>query len=157
MRSIAPRTVPIQPRVHRAWLPTLAALLLWTGALGASVTYQAAPADAARTVNDGVYTSAQADRGQAVFGTSCTVCHDPARFTGDEFLGVWTGKPLRDLFQIISTTMPEDNPGGLKPQQYADVVAYFLKLNQFPAGREELKPSADAMAGVTIAKRGRAP
>jgi polar amino acid transport system substrate-binding protein len=42
----------------------------------------------------------------------------------------------------MSTTMPEDNPGSLKPQQYADVVAYFLELNGYPEGKAELDPAA---------------
>jgi hypothetical protein len=39
--------------------------------------------------------------------------------------------------------MPLDNPGGLAPEEYAAVIAYVLKLNQYPAGSSEL-PIADA-------------
>ncbi len=107
----------------------------------------------ARSVNQGVYTAAQADRGAAVFKTTCTACHDTARFTGTEFLAGWTGKPLHDLFDLMHTTMPEDNPGSLKPQQYADVVAYFLKLNGYLAGKEELTPAADALKSIAFDKK----
>ena len=60
---------------------------------------------------------------------------------------------LGSLFTLISTTMPEDNPGSLKAQQYADVLAYFLRLNKFPAGQVELKGSADAMKGLKLDKK----
>jgi quinoprotein glucose dehydrogenase len=93
-------------------------------------------------VNDGVYTAAQAERGAKIFKDTCTTCHDTKRFTGEDLLSVWSGKSLHELFQHISTTMPEDNPGTLKPQQYADVVAYFLKLNTYPEGSAELEPAA---------------
>jgi mono/diheme cytochrome c family protein len=115
---------------------------------------QAAPQPTAeKTVNDGVYAAAQADRGHALFAASCSTCHDPSRFTGDDFLGSWTGKPLHALFELVSATMPEDNPGSLKPQQYADVISYFLRLNEFPAGADELKGTADAMRAIKIDKK----
>ena len=116
------------------------ALALWAVALATL------PAQT-KSVNDGVYTEAQADRGAAVFKTSCTACHDTARFTGTDFLAGWTGKSLHALFDHMSTTMPEDNPGSLKPQQYADVVAYFLKLNGYPVGKAELA-GADAIKAI---------
>ena len=81
---------------------------------------------------------------------TCTACHDTARFTGSDFLAGWTGKPLHALFDHVTTTMPEDNPGSLKPQQYADVVAYFLKLNGYPAGKAELQDQADALKGIAV-------
>src|SRR5262245_33075030 len=113
-------------------------LSLAVGVWVVAVAAVALPAQSAKSVNEGVYTAAQADRGAAVFKATCTACHDTARFTGDDFLGGWTGKSLHALFDHMSTTMPEDNPGSLKPQQYADVVAYFLKLNGYPAGKAEL-------------------
>jgi mono/diheme cytochrome c family protein len=110
-------------------------------------------AAAQKTSGDGVYTAAQADRGEGVFKDQCASCHAPGDFTADDFLKKWTGKPLHALFDTVSTTMPMDNPGTLKPQQYADVIAYFLKLNKYPAGDEELKGSAEAMKAVTFAKK----
>ena len=100
-----------------------------------------------RTVNDGVYSSGQASRGEALFQSICTTCHQPDRFTGKEFVSGWTGKPLSELFKAVQT-MPEDNPGSLNAQQYADVMAYFLQLNKFPTGSDELKGDADALAGI---------
>ena len=41
--------------------------------------------------------------------------------------------------------MPDDNPGGLPAQTYADIVAYMLELNDFPAGESELPTSMDAL------------
>jgi len=106
-----------------------------------------------RTTNSGVYTAAQAERGKKVFSASCTACHDTARFTGDVFLDVFDGKPMKDVWDIASGTMPEDNPGSLKQQEYADILAFFLELNAFPAGDAELQPGAGPMALIKIEKK----
>lgn len=106
-----------------------------------------------KTTNSGVYTAAQAERGKKVFEAKCTACHDTARFTGEMFIDPWAGKPLKDVWDIASGTMPEDNPGSLPQQDYGDVIAYFLELNGFPAGDTELKGDANAMAAVMIEKK----
>ena len=119
-------------------------------ALGAAAVSGQAPA---KTTNSGVYTAAQAERGKKLFEAKCTTCHDTARFTGDQFLDPWAGKPLKDVWDIASGTMPEDNPGSLQQQEYGDILAFFLHLNQFPAGDVELKGDAAVMAGIKIEKR----
>ena len=102
-----------------------------------------------RTVNDGVYSSGQASRGEALFQSICSACHAPDRFTGKEFVSAWSGKPLVELFKAVQT-MPEDNPGSLNAQQYADVMAYFLQLNKFPTGSDELKGDAEVLATIQV-------
>jgi len=106
-----------------------------------------------KTTNSGVYTAAQAERGKKTFEAKCTACHDTARFTGDVFLDVWDGKPLKDVWDIASGTMPEDNPGSLQQQEYGDIIAFFLSLNQFPTGDTELKGEGAAMAAIKIEKK----
>jgi hypothetical protein len=48
--------------------------------------------------------------------------------------------------------MPGDNPGSLKQQEYADILAYFLSLNAYPAGDTELQGNAAAMAAIKVEK-----
>jgi S-disulfanyl-L-cysteine oxidoreductase SoxD len=117
-----------------------------TWALAVAAVSAQAPA---KTVNDGVYSSGQASRGQAVFQSICTTCHAPDRFTGTEFVTAWSGKNLTELFKALQS-MPEDNPGSLSAQQYGDVLAYFLSLNKFPAGADDLKGDADALASIAM-------
>lgn len=124
----------------------LAAGLLVGALCGAAVAAQ----PAGPSVNDGVYTEAQAERGRRLFENHCTTCHDTGRFTGSGFVDVWAGQPLSALFEVMSTTMPEDNPGGLKVQEYADILSYFLKLNKYPSGAGELKGTADAMKAIQM-------
>ncbi len=102
------------------------------------------------STNDGVYSEAQASRGKALFQSRCTACHDTARFTGEGFVKNWAGQPMADLFTLVSTTMPEDNPGSLEPQQSADILAFFLALNGFKHGDTELNGTVEALKAVTI-------
>ncbi len=106
-----------------------------------------------RTTNDGVYTAAQAERGKKAFATACTTCHEPSRFAGDAFHESWNGKAMKEIWDVASGTMPEDNPGSLKQGEYADILAYFLQMNDYPAGEAELQPGAATMAAIKIEKK----
>jgi mono/diheme cytochrome c family protein len=122
-------------------------------ALGASVVALQAQG-AARNVWDGVYSADQAAQGKALFADKCATCHG-ADLTGAEmapplvgttFLGDWVGQSADDLFTRIHTTMPANDPGSLNNAQTAQVLAYILSVNQFPAGSTVL-PTDDAGLG----------
>lgn len=103
-----------------------------------------------KSANDGVYTDAQAGRGQKTFEGTCTVCHDVDAFRGNDFVNAWRNQPLLALFETINSTMPADNPGSLNAQEYADIIAYFLQLNRYPAGADELAGSTEVMSAVKM-------
>ncbi len=112
---------------------------------------------AQKTTQDGIYTEAQAARGEAVYGRSCASCHGtnlegggqaPA-LADKEFTNEWNDQPLSDLFQRIRTTMPGDAPGTLKRAEVADVLAFMLKKGNDPAGTTELPADAAALKQVT--------
>ena len=105
-----------------------------------------------KSVKAGVYTAAQADRGLALYRTKCASCHAPNRFTDDLFYTSFAGKPLWEMFDVISDSMPEDNPGSLKKEEYADVIAYLLKLNNFPAGQSDLPADRDVLSAIVMEK-----
>jgi mono/diheme cytochrome c family protein len=104
------------------------------------------------SVKSGVYTAAQADRGIAIFKSKCASCHAPNRFTDDLFYTSFAGKPLWEMFDVISDSMPEDDPGSLKKEEYADVIAYLLKLNNFPAGQADLPTDKEALSLIMMEK-----
>ena len=105
-----------------------------------------------RSVKTGVYTTEQADRGVALYKKKCASCHAPNRFTDELFYTSFAGKPLWEMFDVISDTMPEDDPGGMKAEEYADVIAYLLKLNGFPTGSTDLPVSKDALSLIVMEK-----
>lgn len=80
----------------------------------------------------------------------CVGCHPPTTYKGPVFFVVWGGRPLSDLFEAVSTKMPKNEPGTLEPVQYADLVAYLLKINGLPAGRQALPADAEAMRSIRI-------
>ena len=121
---------------------------------GSSIGIVTAAAQApAKSTNDGVYTAAQAERGKKTFSDKCTACHEPSRFSGETFYESWNNKSLKEIWDVASGTMPEDNPGSLKQNEYADIIAYFLSLNEFPAGDAELQPGAAPMAAIKVEKK----
>jgi len=99
--------------------------------------------------SSGVYTAAQADRGMSIYDGQCASCHELSRFKGKDFASAWTDKPLTDLHSAVKS-MPMDNPGSLKPEEYADVLAYFLSINGYPAGQAELKGDDAAIGAVKV-------
>jgi cytochrome c5 len=102
-----------------------------------------------KNASDGVYTAAQATRGSTLYDTSCASCHELSKFKGPEFVKAWTDKPMTELHAAV-VSMPMDAPGSMKPQEYADIIAYFLSLNGYPAGQAELEGSDAAIKGVKI-------
>lgn len=115
-------------------------------------------AQAAKSVNEGVYSEAQAKRGDAIYKEQCAACHGDnlegtgpmPPLAGKDFLSNWQGKPLSDVFEKTQTSMPATAPGSLSPEQTADVVAYMLNVSKYPAGAAELAPKVDALKTITI-------
>ena len=109
------------------------ALALATGAVSAT-----ARQSSAKTVWDGIYTEAQAARGESRYRTSCSGCHDEGPRRGEAFMRDWSGTDLSGLFVRMKTSMPPGAPGSLSDADYVDIAAYMLRVNDFPAGRDEL-------------------
>lgn len=106
-------------------------------------------AEQAKNASEGIYTAAQASRGQTTYDSSCASCHELSKFKGPEFTKAWTGKPLADLHTAV-VSMPMDAPGSLKPAEYAEILAYFLSINGYPAGQTDLDGSEAAIKAITL-------
>jgi cytochrome c len=98
------------------------------------------------TVWNGIYTEAQAYRGEKVADTTCIGCHGPKLdggdsgpiLVGERFLSGWTSQSVGELFAWMQEAMPAEAPGTLSKDETAAVLAYILKLNKIPAGKVEL-------------------
>jgi mono/diheme cytochrome c family protein len=119
-------------------------------AFGRDVAAQTSAKRQLRTTRSGIYTNAQAKRGQDVYVGMCKSCHTPETHTGTVFRTKWNGKPLSELYGYISEQMPKNEPASLSPEEYTDVMTYVLKLNGMPAGTKELPPDGDAMKSIRI-------
>ena len=89
------------------------------------------------SVWDGVYSEAQAQRGETAYRQSCVNCHGPELegadmtppLTGGTFTANWNDLTLGDLF---------------------DLVAFLLKANQWPAGTTELARELGTLKQIRI-------
>ncbi len=104
----------------------------------------------AATIWDGVFTSAQANRGQETAQAVCFACHSQSEWTNPMFIRVWSGRPIHQMWENLRMTMPYDSPGRLSAQEYSDVVAYMLELNGAPAGETELPADAEGLMQITV-------
>jgi mono/diheme cytochrome c family protein len=109
----------------------------------------AAEEEPPRTTRDGVYTAVQAERGKEGYKAACAGCHALDWYQGPA-MKPWDGAPLFNLYDVVATTMPQNNPGSLKRREYLDLLAYILSLNDMPAGGEELPAAAEALQKIVI-------
>jgi len=96
-----------------------------------------------KSVEQGVYTAAQAARGAKLFESNCTTCHREPGGTapvlaGERFTKTFSDATLQVVFTTIKTTMPRNAPGSLSDAEYVDVVAHLLKINSYADGMNEL-------------------
>ena len=101
-----------------------------------------------RSTQDGVYTKAQAKAGESLYKQHCLVCHDKNYFK--PVLDRWNGQRAGVLFDVMSGSMPESNPGGLLPKEYADILAYIFSRSKYPVGDERLSQAKGALANLVI-------
>ena len=95
----------------------------------------------------------QATRGQNLYENTCATCHQPGSLVGQGFVESWNDRRVYDFFSLVRATMPLDKPGGMKEEEYVDIVAYLLQANHAPAGRDSLKADTAAMRKTKIAVR----
>ena len=104
------------------------------------------------TVWDGVYTAEQAARGEAVYASHCSSCHqadfsgteEASPLSGDAFMQAWREDTVGNLYTRVRNLMPFDEPASLGDGAYLDSVAYLLQANGFPAGSRELTAAGAA-------------
>lgn len=133
-------------------------LLIAMGSIACGLIGTAAfPDEAARSIWDGVYTAAQAQRGATEYSAHCTECHmdtlsgDGAEvppLSGKPFTNNWDGLDLTELYDRIHDTMPQSNPGTLSAQQVVDLMAYILSGNNIPAGTKELPVDTASLKAI---------
>ena len=125
----------------------------FVASLGATIGAQAK-----KSVKEGVYTDAQAKRGEALYKENCAACHGedlagsgpmPA-LAGNDFIANW--KTVGDLFEKTHTSMPASAPGSLSEQQTSDIISFLLSKSNYPAGQTELSVKQDELAQIKIEK-----
>jgi cytochrome c len=134
-----------------------AAIGLMCGAL-CSTALSAGQDKGGKTVWEAVYSDAQAKKGETAYSQYCAKCHGPdlmgadvaPPLTGVEFTSGWNDLTVGDLFERLRITMPADKPGSVSAQDNADIVAFMLFKNGFPAGTADLPAQAEVLRGIKI-------
>ena len=106
-----------------------------------------------------LYTTDQANAGAAVYAQSCAACHGsqlegvaaPA-LKGPAFGDMANAQSLTAdaLLDVIANTMPQSDPGSLKPEEFAAVTAYILQQNGYPAGTTALTKDEPGLKDAKI-------
>jgi mono/diheme cytochrome c family protein len=130
-------------------------LLLSAAAFLAVVPYLAN----AQGAKPALYTADQASAGAAIYAQSCAACHGaqlegvaaPA-LKGSAFGEMATAQGLtgQALLDVVANTMPQSDPGSLKPEEYAAVTAYILQQNGYPAGAAPLAKGAPGLKDAKV-------
>lgn len=104
----------------------------------------------AKTIWEGVYTREQATRGERVARADCLVCHSVSEWSTSNLLRPWVGRPILDWYDNLRMTMPYDAPGRLTRDEYAQVIAYMLSLNDAPEGDTPLPSDVDGLMQILV-------
>ena len=113
-----------------------------------------------RTIWDGVYTTAQANRGRNLYRMNCVRCHQAdltgnttaPMLKGDPFMERWREDTLNAVFTYMRIRMPPPSTDPRLPNNtYLDIVAHIMRENGFPEGMTEL--TVDALPSIRVQKK----
>ena len=134
---------PSRGSAHAVWL-----IVGWSLAWCVVLSWSPAAAQTGAS-----YTTDQAEAGRLVFERSCATCHmddlsgafEAPELAGPNFRAAWVARPVGELVDLISGSMPPGQGGLLSDQAYGDVVAYILQANGVvaSAGPERLVSATD--------------
>ena len=126
--------------------------------LALSLALVSSAISASRSVWDGVYSKEQAARGKTAYNAQCARCHGETLLGGEaspplvdeDFLATGNGRSVGSLIELTRTSMPSDGPGKLSRRQSADIIAYILSANNFPAGKSDFDSDPALLDAILI-------
>lgn len=104
------------------------------------------------------FTSEQAATGQGLFEIHCVACHGGdlsgglggPPLKGRAFRARWEPQTGEALFNYITDNMPPGGSGLLAKAQYAELLAYILRINGAEAGAEALPSDPEHLAAYSL-------
>jgi cytochrome c len=117
---------------------------------------QSQGAQGAKTQWDGIFTEAQAKRGEPLYAKECASCHGKTleggemapTLIGPDFSANWDGLTMAEMVKRTFDTMPPENPAGLTRRVVVDIIAFMLHKDGVPAGSTDLPTQADALNAI---------
>lgn len=102
---------------------------------------------------DGLFSRAQADRGQRLFADECTSCHTPAQ-AADLMVTGGGGAPFPEFHARLSSSMPPFTADRPEPQGYVDILAYLTRVLGAQPGAADVTLQSPAFRSATVPKTG---
>src|SRR5688572_16828459 len=104
----------------------------------------------------GPFTAEQANAGRTAYQANCAGCHGAdlmgyPPLAGSAFVGSRGTRTTRDLFGLVSSTMPTDRPGSLPADTYVNILAFILQSNGRTPGTQQLTAATSVPIGGTAA------
>jgi mono/diheme cytochrome c family protein len=111
-----------------------------------------------RAQTSGYFTLDQATAGSDIYQAKCASCHGAQMegYIGPSLRGhafqVITSRQTDAgrLLLIISRNEPQNNPGALSEDEDANVLAYILQVNGYPAGKEKLSAESSHLRELLL-------
>jgi len=147
--------------------PAAAALLLAGGMLSSAALARAAQAP--KTIWSGIYSEAQAQRGEQAYKLQCAYCHQPdlsggffdngngrapalagAKAFDSSFVDRWRDQTVGEFIATIAATMPQTKPASLPVQTYIDIATFVMSKNGIPAGAADLPADVPTLQEIAI-------
>jgi len=130
------------------------------GATGAGAP-RTAVQDARSSIWDGVYTEAQAKRGEQSYAKSCAKCHaedllgstNAPALVGQAFFARFDRTSADEVIDVIRRTMPQEAPDTLGMPVYADIISYLFRSNGAPDGKTELPTDRAKLREILVTSR----
>ena len=143
----------------RRWIAPIAMLCCASGLLHAQVD----PGSTAgiiptRSVWNGVYSAAQASRGEYDYtNDECGICHGNElegssgipELAGSRFMEDWDRQSVLDLMRHMHAT-PMDSPGDIGMVESAELTAFILQQNEIPAGSSDLPVDPGVLTRIRV-------
>ena len=125
---------------------------------GGAGSPKTAEQDAKMSIWEGVYTEAQAKRGEDAYLRACAKCHaddllgstNAPALVGQPFFSRFDRTSADDVIDVIRRTMPQEAPDTLGMPVYADIAAFMLKSNGSPAGKAELPTDRGKLREILV-------
>ncbi len=142
---------------------TLGTGIRWVLSCATATMGLAIAISAAQQQPSGPFTAEQARAGQAIYGSTCAMCHlgdlrgtfEALPLAGANFMNTWRNRTTKDLFDKIRSSMPLSNPGSLSEADTANLVAFLLQSNGAKPGDQPLTP--DTLVPIGSVATGAAP
>jgi hypothetical protein len=143
----------------KRWAVAIAMLCCASGLLHAQVDPGLNPGIIpTRSVWSGVYSAAQASRGEYAYSNDeCGICHGNElegtsgipELAGSHFMMDWDGQSALDLARHMhATTM--DSPGDIGIVEATELIAFILRENEIPAGSIDLPVDQRVLARIRV-------